>query len=53
MPVDVYVYCLVPLFQVSDYVRDIEEMQMVSKEDYLVSLRRHAYLFIIKMFLAA
>jgi hypothetical protein len=26
---------------VSDYARDLEEMQMVSKEDYLVSLRRH------------
>ncbi|KAJ0968184.1 hypothetical protein J5N97_025101 [Dioscorea zingiberensis] len=27
-------------FPVSDYSRDLEEMQMVSKEDYLVSLRR-------------
>ncbi|XP_071676499.1 AP2-like ethylene-responsive transcription factor SMOS1 isoform X1 [Lolium perenne] len=27
-------------FPVSDYTRDLEEMQMISKEDYLVSLRR-------------
>ncbi|XP_020087423.1 AP2-like ethylene-responsive transcription factor At2g41710 isoform X2 [Ananas comosus] len=32
-------------FPVSDYVRDIEEMQMVSKEDYLVSLRRKSSAF--------
>ncbi|KAG6469532.1 hypothetical protein ZIOFF_074257 [Zingiber officinale] len=28
-------------FPVTDYARDLEEMQTISKEDYLVSLRRH------------
>ncbi|KAL0910933.1 hypothetical protein M5K25_019029 [Dendrobium thyrsiflorum] len=32
-------------FPVSDYARDLEEMQMVSKEDYLVSLRRKSSAF--------
>ncbi|KAJ0968168.1 hypothetical protein J5N97_025085 [Dioscorea zingiberensis] len=32
-------------FPVSDYSRDLEEMQMVSKEDYLVSLRRKSSAF--------
>ncbi|KAJ1695677.1 hypothetical protein LUZ63_012375 [Rhynchospora breviuscula] len=32
-------------FPVSDYTRDLEEMQMVSKEDYLVSLRRKSSAF--------
>ncbi|KAL5202294.1 hypothetical protein ABZP36_013246 [Zizania latifolia] len=32
-------------FPVSDYARDIEEMQMISKEDYLVSLRRKSSAF--------
>lgn len=32
------------IVQVTDYARDLEEMQMVSKEDYLVSLRRHGSL---------
>ncbi|TVU19219.1 hypothetical protein EJB05_35357 [Eragrostis curvula] len=30
-------------FPVSDYARDLEEMQMISKEDYLVSLRRQLH----------
>uniref|UniRef100_A0A452Z0P2 AP2/ERF domain-containing protein n=1 Tax=Aegilops tauschii subsp. strangulata TaxID=200361 RepID=A0A452Z0P2_AEGTS len=30
-------------FPVSDYTRDVEEMQMISKEDYLVSLRRQLH----------
>ena len=32
------------LIQVSDYLRDLKEMQLVSKEEYLASLRRHAYI---------
>lgn len=32
-------------FPVSDYARDLDEMQMVSKEDYLVSLRRKSSAF--------
>nr|XP_010927009.1 AP2-like ethylene-responsive transcription factor At2g41710 isoform X1 [Elaeis guineensis] len=32
-------------FPVSDYARDLEEMQMVSKEEYLVSLRRKSSAF--------
>ncbi|CAA6668978.1 unnamed protein product [Spirodela intermedia] len=32
-------------FPVSDYSRDLEEMQSVSKEDYLVSLRRKSSAF--------
>uniref|UniRef100_A0A1D1ZFF9 AP2-like ethylene-responsive transcription factor At2g41710 n=1 Tax=Anthurium amnicola TaxID=1678845 RepID=A0A1D1ZFF9_9ARAE len=32
-------------FPVSDYSRDLEEMQLVSKEDYLVSLRRKSSAF--------
>ncbi|KAM0874096.1 hypothetical protein ACQ4PT_037661 [Festuca glaucescens] len=32
-------------FPVSDYTRDLEEMQMISKEDYLVSLRRKSSAF--------
>ncbi|KAG8068958.1 hypothetical protein GUJ93_ZPchr0005g14860 [Zizania palustris] len=32
-------------FPVSDYARDLEEMQMISKEDYLVSLRRKSSAF--------
>ncbi|KAJ0977548.1 hypothetical protein J5N97_013022 [Dioscorea zingiberensis] len=32
-------------FPVSDYSRDLEEMQMISKEDYLVSLRRKSSAF--------
>ncbi|XP_038971802.1 AP2-like ethylene-responsive transcription factor SMOS1 [Phoenix dactylifera] len=32
-------------FPVSDYVRDLEEMQTVSKEEYLVSLRRKSSAF--------
>ncbi|CAL9041878.1 AP2-like ethylene-responsive transcription factor SMOS1 isoform X1 [Musa acuminata AAA Group] len=32
-------------FPVTDYARDLEEMQMVSKEDYLVSLRRKSSAF--------
>ncbi|XP_078436289.1 AP2-like ethylene-responsive transcription factor SMOS1 isoform X2 [Wolffia australiana] len=32
-------------FPVSDYSRDIEEMQMVSKEEYLASLRRKSNAF--------
>lgn len=36
--------------QVSDYSRDLEEMQMISKEDYLISLRRHAHIQQKKLF---
>lgn len=32
-------------FPVSDYARDLEEMQLISKEDYLVSLRRKSSAF--------
>ncbi|KAG0478813.1 hypothetical protein HPP92_013532 [Vanilla planifolia] len=32
-------------FPLNDYARDLEEMQMVSKEDYLVSLRRKSSAF--------
>ncbi|OEL28859.1 AP2-like ethylene-responsive transcription factor [Dichanthelium oligosanthes] len=32
-------------FPVTDYARDLEEMQMISKEDYLVSLRRKSSAF--------
>ncbi|KAK8943251.1 AP2-like ethylene-responsive transcription factor [Platanthera zijinensis] len=32
-------------FPVSDYARDLDEMQVVSKEDYLVSLRRKSSAF--------
>lgn len=32
-------------FPVSDYTRDLEEMQIISKEDYLVSLRRKSSAF--------
>lgn len=32
-------------FPVTDYSRDLEEMQMISKEDYLVSLRRKSSAF--------
>jgi hypothetical protein len=34
-------HCVCFFIQVSDYARDLEEMQMISKEDYLVSLRRY------------
>jgi hypothetical protein len=39
-----FIVCL--LIQVSDYARDLEEMQMISKEDYLVSLRRYTCAFL-------
>lgn len=30
------------MLQVTDYTRDLDEMQNVSREDYLASLRRYA-----------
>jgi hypothetical protein len=44
-----FIVCL--LVQVSDYARDLEEMQMISKEDYLVSLRRYICAFLISAML--
>jgi hypothetical protein len=39
------------LVQVSDYARDLEEMHMISKEDYLLSLRRYICAFLISAML--
>lgn len=40
----IVVVCLICVLQVTDYTRDLEEMQNVSREEYLASLRRCVYL---------